>query len=163
MFRDWGMRRFAALGLALMLAAFAPPDRAPVPEPSQQAPIPKSWMPGTTSVYSHGADLICKSSGGPQAASKPFVQSFQAASAAFKSGHFEEAIRLAEIAAAYPRSGRQWMGIEDIRIHSFFKLGNDGELIASLEAALSAKGCLSEEKTVEYRRMLEAARARLPR
>ena len=153
-----------AAGLALLLAASGPPDQAPIPEPSRQQSPPGSWTPengpGQASAYRHETGLVCRSSG-PEAASKQFVESINGATVAFKDGRLEETIRLLEIAAAHARSDRQWMGIEEIRILTFSRVGNDPELIASLEVALSAKGCLSEDKAAEYQQELEAARKRV--
>jgi hypothetical protein len=174
------MRGFAPVGLVLMLAAFAPPERTPAPlEPTQQQAIPKSWIPEQKSdqappitlgiaprppsAYSHGTDLACRPStgSGPRASSRQFVERYQATMMAFRNDQFSEAIRLAEIATAYAKDAREWTAIEQIRIGSFAKLGNDTELIASLEAALTAKDCLSSQQTDDYREQLEETRKRL--
>jgi hypothetical protein len=172
------MRTTIAIGLTLALAAFAPPERAPAPlEPSQQQAIPKSWVPekktgqsppitlGVTprapSAYSHGADLVCAPGGGPQAVPKEFVNAYQAATTAARNNQFAEAVRQAEIAAAYAKGAREWNAIEQIRILCFERLGNDHELIASIEAALASKDCLNEPQTANLRQMLEEARRRL--
>jgi hypothetical protein len=174
------MRGTFAIGLALMLTAFAPPERAPAPiEPTQQQAIPKSWVPDqkpdqpppitldvvpkAPSAYSHGSNLACRSSSGSglRASSRQFVEGYQAMMTAFRNEQFSEAIRLAEIAASHANDAREWTAIEQMRIGAFDKLGNDMELIAALEAALAARDCLSPQQTADYRQQLEKARKRL--
>lgn len=171
------MRSFAILGFAMVLAAFAPPDRPTTRlEPTQQPAIPKTWVPPSKpdqppaaaledtprapSVYRHGHDLVCVQSG-PSRVPKEFVDAYQAATNAVRNNQFEEAVRQAEIAAAYARGAREWTAIEQIRILSFERLGNDRELIASAEAALASKDCLDELQTANLRQVLEEARKRL--
>ncbi len=173
------MRAGFAVGLLLMLAAFSPPAQAPVPEPSQQT-VPKSWIPEKkpeqappitldvpprqASAYSHATGLTCSSQqGGLAPSARNFVEGYAGGMAALEAGRFEEAIGRLEGAAGYARSAREWTAIEMMRIRAFSKLGNDAELIASIEALLAMKECLPEDRLQEYRRMLEQARERLTR
>lgn len=172
------MRTTIAIGLTLALAAFAPPDMPPDNlQPTQQQAIPKSWVPEkkpdqappitldvaprAPSAYRHGTDLVCGPGGGPRAVPKEFVNAYQAATTAVRNNQFAEAVRQAEIAAAYAKGAREWSAIEQIRILCFERLGNDHELIASIEAALASKDCLNELQTANLRQMLEEARRRL--
>ena len=151
------MNEVIAAGSALLLAAFA---LEPVTAPIQEQP--PGWMPekGQASVYSHETGLT-RPPPGAEAASKSFVEAAHGATVAFRDGRLEDSIRLAETAASHTRSDRQWIRIEEIRIQSFSRLGNDPELIASLDVVLSARGCLTEESAAEYRQMREAARKRV--
>jgi hypothetical protein len=166
------------MSLVVMLAAFAPPEQVPMPlEPTQQQSIPKSWVPEkapskappttldvtpkSPSTYSHGTNLVCRSSGGPSGAARQFVEAYQGAATAFRNNQFSEAIRLAEVAAAFANDAWQWAAIEQMRVGAFDKLGNDAELIASLEALLATRDCLSSPQTANYRALLKEARRRL--
>ncbi len=170
-----------AIGLTLLLAAFAPPGRSPAPlEPSRQQAIPKSWIPEQKaeqappitldvparqpSTYKHPNALTCSTPDTRLAASaRNFVEAYQGAKVALEANRLEDTLNCLERATAYARSEREWMAIEMMRVVAFSKLGNDAELVATLEAMLSAKECLPADKLQEYQRMLEDARGRLGR
>jgi len=170
------MRRFAALGLTLMLAGFAPPDRAPVPESSQQQPVPKSWIPQTKpdqappitleatprqrSAYTHTYDLKCTDAPS-QPSARTFVDAYQGALAAIQDVRFNDAVRFAEIAAQNANSFREWMAVENLRVLAFIGLKDDVELVATLEALLSSKGCLMAGQEATFRNLLGEAQSRM--
>lgn len=171
------MRRFVAAGLTLALSAFAPPQpEIDYPERAQQNP-PKSWIPEKApekappvtlnatpkqpSDYRHSTELVCQGNG-PQAVPKEFVEAYRPAQMAVQEKRFSDAIRFAEIAAQYAKGAREWIAIESIRILAFATLKNDDtELVASLEAVLASKGCLSAAQETNFRNLLGEARSRM--
>ena len=172
------MRRTITAGLLLMLAGFAPPDRPPASlEPTQQQAIPKSWVPEkkpdqappitldvtprAPSAYTHGRDLVCEPVSGPRGVPKEFVDAYQAARVAIQNNQFAEALRQVELAAPYARDAREWIVIEQMRLLCFHELGNDLEIVASLEVLLASKNCVGGPQVKNYRNLLDEARARL--
>jgi hypothetical protein len=146
------MRRFAGLGLTLMLAGFAAPDREP--------PITHEASPRQRSAYTHAYDLKCTDAPS-QPSARTFVEAYQGALAAIQDVRFDDAVRLAEIAAQNANGFREWMAVENLRALAFIGLKNDVELVATLEALLSSKDCMTATQESNFRNLLGEARSRM--
>jgi hypothetical protein len=170
------MRRFAVLGSTLILAGFAPPEPTPLPESSQQQPMPKGWVPQTKhdqappitleaiprqhSAYSHAYDLECTDVPG-QPSARAFVEAYQGALSAIQDVRFNDAVRFAEIAAQNANGFREWLAVENLRALAFIGLKNDVELVATLEALLSSKDCMTAAQETNFHNLLGEARSRM--